>query len=75
MFLEKIYHIKESIVPQSFCDSIIAEGESQDITEANIKDGNSNNRSSKVSWLDNKKLQTSLSNLVQLANDESNWNF
>jgi len=50
MFLEKIYHIKEGIVPKSFCDSIIAEGESKDITEANIKDGNNNNRSSKVSW-------------------------
>ena len=75
MFLEKIYHIKESIVPSSFCDSIIGEGESQNITESNIKDGNKNNRSSKVSWLGNKKLQTSLNNLVQLANDESGWNF
>ena len=75
MFLSKIYHIKDSIVPHSFCDEIISDGESQNITNANIKDGDNNNRSSKVSWLDNKKLQTSLSNLVQLANDENNWNF
>ena len=75
MYLNKIYHIKEGIVPDSFCDSIIAEGESSNITKAEIKDGDKNNRSSKVSWLDNKKLQSSLSNLVQLANDESNWNF
>ena len=75
MFLSKIYHIKDSIVPHSFCDEIVSDGESQNITNANIKDGDNNNRSSKVSWLDNKKLQTSLSNLVQLANDENNWNF
>ena len=75
MYLNKIYHIKEGIVPDSFCDSIIAEGESSNITKAEIKDGDKNNRSSKVSRLDNKKLQSSLRNLVQLANDESNWNF
>ena len=75
MFLENIYHIKTGIVPLDFCNSIIAEGMSSNMTKSKIQDGNKDNRSSSVGWLDNKKLQTSLSNLIQLANDESNWNF
>jgi len=75
MYLNNLYHIKEGIVPDSFCDEIIKDGESLDISNADIKDGNKLNRSSKVSWLNNTKLQTSLNNLIQIANDESNWNF
>ena len=74
MYLEKIHHTNK-VFDENFCNNIIAEGESLDIKKAEIQDGDKNNRSSQVSWLDNKKLQTSLSNLVQLANDESNWNF
>ena len=42
MFLEKIYHIKNGIVPLDFCNSIIAEGESSNMTKSEIKDGNKN---------------------------------
>ena len=74
MYLEKIHHINK-VFDENFCNNIIAEGESLDIKKAEIQDGDKNNRSSQVSWLDNKKLQTSLSNYVSLANEESNWNF
>ena len=75
MNLENLYHIKEGIVPEDFCNDIIKDGELKDIADANIQDGNKDNRSSKVSWLDDKKLQTSLSNLITIANEESNWKF
>ena len=74
MYLEKIHHIKESF-DENFCNSIIAEGESLDIKKSKIQDGNKNNRSSQISWLDNKTLQSKLSKYVSLANEESNWNF
>ena len=72
---ENIYHIKESIIPEHFCDKIIKDGELKTIKKAGIADGNSANRSSKISWLDDKELQTTLSHFIQSANRESNWNF
>ena len=75
MNLEKLYYIKENAVSKDFCDSIVKNGESKNIIDANIQDGNKDNRSSKVSWLDDKKLQISLSNLITIANEESNWKF
>ena len=72
----------------NFCDDIIKTGDSLNIKNAKIKDGelstieeatiadgNSANRSSKISWLDDKELQTTLSHFIQSANRESNWNF
>ena len=75
MFLQNLYHIKEGIVPGSLCDKIIADGEDKNISEATIQDGDKSNRKSKVSWLDDNTLKTSLINLITIANTESNWNF
>ena len=75
MFLENLYHIKEGIVPHKLCDDIIKSGENLDIKDADIQDGNQANRKSKVSWLDDDTLKTSLSNLITIANEESKWNF
>jgi PKHD-type hydroxylase len=70
-----LYHIKESIVPISFCDEVIKQGENKEISKAKIQEGNKANRSSDVSWLDEEKLGTSLTNLVIIANRESGWNY
>ena len=70
-----LYHIKESIVPISFCDEVIKQGENKEISKAKIQEGNKANRSSDVSWLDEEKLGTSLTNLVIIANKESGWNY
>ena len=70
-----LYHIKESIVPISFCDEVIKQGENKEISKAKIQEGNKANRSSDVSWLDEEKLVTSLTNLVIIANKESGWNY
>jgi len=72
---ENIYHLKESIVPGDFCNQIIKDGELSTIKKAKIADGNDANRSSNISWINDKELQTTLSYLVKSANDESNWNF
>ena len=70
-----LYHIKESIEPISFCDEVIKQGENKEISKAKIQEGNKANRSSDVSWLDEEKLGTSLTNLVIIANKESGWNY
>ena len=70
-----LYHIKESIVPISFCNEVIKQGENKEISKAKIQEGNKANRSSDVSWLDEEKLGTSLTNLVIIANKESGWNY
>ena len=57
---EKIYNVKESIIPNHFCDKIIKDGELKTIEKAGIADGNNANRSSKISWLKDKDLQNSL---------------
>jgi len=75
MNLEKLYYIKENAVSKDFCDSIVKNGESKNIIDANIQDGNKDSRSSKVSWLDDKNLKSSLSKLIKNANNESNWKF
>ena len=72
---ENIYHLKENIIPKHFCDKIIKDGEIKTIKKAGIADGNSANRSSKISWINDKELQKTLSHFVQSANRESNWNF
>ncbi len=72
---ENIYNLKEKIVPDSFCDQIIKDGELLTIKKAKIADGNDDNRSSDISWLNDKELQTTLSYFIKSANDESNWNF
>ena len=70
-----LYHIKHAIVPNNFCDEVIKQGEEKDLKKAEIQDGKKTSRSSDVSWLDEEKLGTSLTNLVVIANKESKWNF
>ena len=72
---ENIYHLKENIIPKHFCDKIIKDGEIKTIKKAGIADGNSANRSSKISWIKDKELQKTLSYFVESANRESKWNF
>ena len=43
-----LYHIKQSIVPISFCDEVIKQGEEKDL-KIKIQEGNNANRSSDVS--------------------------
>ena len=54
-----LYHIKHAIVPDSFCDEVIKQGEEKDLKKAEIQDGKKTSRSSDVSWLDEEKLGTS----------------
>ena len=51
-----LYHINQSILPSTFCDEVIKEGEEKNISKAKIQEGNNANRSSDVSWLDKDKI-------------------
>ena len=70
-----LYHINQSILPSTFCDEVIKEGEEKNISKAKIQEGNNANRSSDVSWLDKDKIGKSLTNLIMIANKESGWNY
>ena len=75
MYLNNLFHIRENIVSDDFCNEIIENGEAKIFENAKLSGGDINNRSSKVSWINDKKFQTPLSQFVQSANTESNWNF
>jgi len=75
MYLNNLFHIRENIVSDDFCNEIIENGEAKIFENGKLSGGDINNRSSKVSWINDKKFQTPLSQFVQSANTESNWNF
>lgn len=80
MLLENLYHINESVVTSSMCDDIIKISEQKDLTDATTRRGPDENhiseyRKSKIAWLKDKKLEASLSDLISIANKESNWLF
>ena len=75
MHLKNLFHIIENIIPDHFCNDIIKTGESKLFENGKLSGGDIKNRSSKVSWINDKKFQTPLSQFVQSANIESNWNF
>ena len=75
MYLNNLFHIRENIVSDDFCNEIIENGEAKIFENGKVETGNNLSRSSKVSWINDKKFQTPLSQFVQSANTESNWNF
>ena len=75
MHLKNLFHIRENIVSDNFINDIIEDGETKLFENAKLSGGDLKNRSSKVSWINDKKFQTPLSQFVQSANIESNWNF
>ena len=72
---ENIYHLKEKIIPEHFCNQIIKDAELLTIKKAKVEDGDDADRSSSISWINDKELQKTLSYFIKSANNESNWNF
>lgn len=70
-----LYYFNQNAVSESFCNDIINDGESLNISKAKIQDGDKTNRSSEVSWLNSDKLKNALRNLIQISNKESGWNY
>tara|TARA_B100000780_G_C20859261_1_gene341592 strand:+ start:52 stop:612 length:561 start_codon:yes stop_codon:yes gene_type:complete len=70
-----IYYLKDNAVSDNFIDEIIKTGESKILKPATIGHKNNIRRKSKISWLDNLEIKKPLSQLVNLANKENNWNY
>ena len=67
MHLNNLFHIRENIVSDNFINDIIEDGETKLFENAKLSGGDLKNRSSKVSWINDKKFQTPLSQFVQSA--------
>ena len=59
------FHIS---LTHNFCDDMIKTGDSLNIKNAKIKDGNNANRSSKVSWLEGEHFPNHLHQCIDSAN-------
>ena len=75
MYLNNLFHIRENIVSDDFCNDIIETGESKLFEDGKVESDNDTARSSKVSWINDIKYSLPLSQFIQSANTESNWNF
>ena len=75
MHLNNLFHVRKNIVSDDFCNDIIKTGESKIFENARVESNDNMARSSKVSWINDKKFQTPLSQFIQSANIESDWNF
>ena len=64
------FHIS---LTHNFCDDMIKTGDSLNIKNAKIKDGNNANRSSKVSWLEGEHFPNHLHQCIDSANKLYNF--
>jgi PKHD-type hydroxylase len=75
MYLDKVYHIVNNSITQELCSNIISQGESKELKTGEILDGKQFNRSSKVSWIENRHLELQLMQSIRLANRKADWDF
>ena len=75
MHLNNLFHVRKNIVSDDFCNDIIETGESKLFEDGKVESDNDTARSSKVSWINDMKYKTPLSQFIQSANIESDWNF
>ena len=75
MYLNNCYYVIPKAISSKICDEIINLGESKRLKKGEILDGNQNNRSSKVSWIEDTKIKEQIIRLVRLANRKADWDF
>ena len=75
MFLNTSHFVKEECFDSSFCKNIIQQGDNKTLEQAKITDGNSNNRKSKITWINNQELISQITPIINQSNTDSNWNF
>ena len=75
MYLKNLFHIFENIVSDDFCNDLIKDGETKIFENAKVETLDIKARSSKISWINDIKYQKPLSQFVQSANIQNNWNF
>jgi len=75
MYLNNCYYVIPKAISSKVCNEIINLGESKRLKKGEILDGNQNNRSSKVSWIEDVKIKEQIIRLVRLANRKADWDF
>jgi PKHD-type hydroxylase len=75
MYLQNYYSIKESVFDNNFCNKIIKKGESLEIKAAEVAEGNKSSRKSKLSWIEDKSIEQSITPVINNINLENDWNF
>ena len=75
MYLNNCYYVIPKAISLKDCNEIIKLGDSGDLKPGEILDGDQNNRSSKVSWIEHRNLELQLMKLIKLANQKAEWNF
>jgi len=75
MFLNSVHYIKEDAFSSSFCDQLMKENDQKKLELAKIADGNSVNRKSYVTWLNDTSLNTKIFDIIQSINQKTKWNF
>ena len=68
MFLQEVFKLSHNVLSQEQCNDIIDLGLAEGLQNADIDSGNSKNRSSKVSWIKDKKLSMLLFSEVSKVN-------
>ena len=75
MYLNEVYHIINNAVTQKMCNDIMLHGERKKLEDGEILDGNQFNRSSKVSWIEDRNLELQLMKSIRIANRKADWDF
>ena len=76
MFLKNNNCVSIAKFSPQYCNEIIQKSDSLPIQEANIQDGNQDNRSSNVAWVkENQQLYKDLEKIVLEHNKSAGWNY
>ena len=75
MFLQEVFKLSHNVLSKEQCNNIIDLGLAEGLQTADIDSGNSKNRSSKVSWINDKQLHKLLISKTIQINLKSGWKF
>ena len=75
MYLNNCYYILPKAISLKTCNEILTLGDSKDLEQGEIEDGDQENRSSKVSWIEHRHLELELMELIKISNKNAKWNF
>ena len=75
MYLNNSYYAIPKAISLKTCNEIINLGDSKNLEPGEIEDGDQENRSSKVSWIEHRHLELELMELIKISNKNAKWNF
>ena len=60
MYVNNSYYVLPKAISLKTCNEILTLGDSKDLEQGEIEDGDQENRSSKVSWIEHRHLELEL---------------